>query len=1081
MANTRRSSIGLLTLVGLGLAVGPTSAHHTAAHDQNPNPPAPSGATSILHYNLGSLIIPTDGCYARSSNVGNTELANIVAPATEASAKCNSSSEKDDGLIPAYSLVFRLVQKGIPVSWAIKAGKTGWNDIDFSVVKASKAPVKWAAPGSAATNKYSAITTVAYRGAPFVIDATYAAAAIAEMNAQAGAHSEYQKVDYHIAQTGFDAPIYKTITALPKLAILDLSDAATDLHAQKTIFAQDVVSDAVLSDMRIGAGGTLWEWVTIPQVMAGALSSYDIVWVPSFDFESPGMPNATQTAFLAKLAAAADAGVSFLFQDGAIGALEGYGTMNAANTIYTASKPTTQAFMTAGGGGLIANGTSGTYDNGDSGTGAKEYTIGGDYSDPAAQFGGNVWNGIGGSKFNWKPRMDQKYKNGVRRMVYSGHTDTDSLRRWDFATWRKKDNDAAKGTIYYLGGDHWRNTTVSGFRIVMNTILTTQILQTTSSIEVSRGSPIVATVNAVEAEYTGTFDELLPPQTTPTFTSAGDAATFQFPWTTGHLRAIRLSGLSVGENNLAAISSAILYDANDKIPPINYTGTGCGGFPISDHAGCRRIFTDTTSGSTMSKLMVTTGNHTALQPMLGVSSTALADTLIGRIHAGRKSGASYVAQLGGVDRSTPAVIEPSPLIPNGRPHIVYVGARDGMLHAICASVAAQCPALGTELWAFLPSTEIGKVRFNTTRIDGSPKVVDIFGSFQGGARSFKTVLVFQTGNQSASATYALDVTDPADPQLLWKLDTAGPGVNVAIAPVHENASVKSFTFIQSAYSPTGGVAGYELRAVQTDTGDVRWTQQYPYLAPRDPDNPNVPLTAAPGGITIVPGVGSTADSILVPTLYGRVFRLDPLTGDNLYGTSPLFDFGEDFHPIGAGVSLYRDTSGVLHGLIASGGFVDPFSPSGTEWAPDDVNQYAVGFPIEADVVPVTRAQVAADSTLGVYIDFGAGQRAFSAPVIAGGEVFVATDSKNVNAADYEAVDENTGKLWRIAISGGPASSTVIRSGAGAPDVSISTGNVLTGGRTSTVLTHPAGFNATGAGTELLPTSYSSRRLWLRLR
>jgi hypothetical protein len=1069
--NKRTATVRLGTFLALAFISSTSSAHHNATHDQNPSPPAPLGATSILHFNTGSIVIPFDGCYARTSALANADVDAIVTPLTASSAKCNGTTEKDDGMIRGYSLAFRLIKDGIPVNWAIKSGKSGWNSIDFSIVKASKSPVYWRAPGKALnTTKYATITTVSYRGAPFVIDAAYAADAITLMNTYASAHSEYGEVDYHIAQSGFDAPIYKTLTALPKLAVLNINDAATNLHAPGTANLQDVIDDALIADLE----GDLWDWVTIPEVNAGDLAAYDLAWVPTFDLDQPGMPTAAQIAFIGKLADFADGGGSLLFQDAAVASVEGWGSMSGATYVQSATK--VQNFMVDSG-GLIPNGVSGSWDNGS----ATETTYSGDYSDPASQFGGDHWTGIGGSKYNWKPRYDKTYLPGVRRMIYTQHA-TDSKKRWDIATWRKKDNDATKGTIYYLGGENWRKNTVSGFRIVMNTILTTQLLDHTNTLEVARSSPVIALVDGTETEYAGTFDEILPPQSGPTYTSAGDASLFEFPFTTGHFRGIDVSLLADGETEFDDASSAVLFDANDHIPAINYTGSGCGGFPIEDDAACRRIFTDVGADDDPSVLMVVTANHDALMPMYETDTIANTDLLIARTHAGIKDGTGYIAQLGGVDRATPAVIESSPLTGTTRPTIAYVGGRDGMLHAICAEAVGECPAAGVELWAFLPSTEIDKVRLNSTRIDGSPKVADVYGSFHGAARSLKTVLTFQTGNQLASATYALDVTDPANPDVLWRLDTAGPGVNVAMGWVRDLAAIKSFTFVQSAYDPSGTVAGFELRAVETDTGDVRWTWSFPYLAPRDPDNPNVPLTSVPGGVTLVAGDGATTHSVLVPTLYGRVFRVDPLSGENFYGDQPLFDFGEDFHPIGTAVTLYRDDSGVLHGLIASGGFVDPFSPSGTEWAPDDVHQYAVGFPILTEDVPVTRAQVALDDSLGVYIDFGAGQRAFSSAIIAGGELFVTTDTTNVNAADYEETTDPTGTLWSKELDGsGTATAVVVRSGAASPDVSLSTGTVISGGRNSVTVTRPSGFDPSGATTEAQPTSSSGRQLWLRLR
>lgn len=1078
MSKRTKTSSRLATILIVALAVTPSSAHHTSIHDQNPDPPAVLGPTDIIHFEAGSLIIPMDGCYQRPQFLATADLSQIVSPQTIGGLVCNGNSDKDGGLIPAYTLVFRLVQAGIPVNWAIRSGKTGWSDLDFSVVKAGGGPVKHRHPGSAATNRYAAITTVRYRGAPFVISAEHAANALALMDSVASMCNVgtcYSKVDVHVAQVSFDAPIYKSVEEMPKLAIVDVTDAATGLANDRTGHLSGSVDEAIMADLE----GTLFDWVTIPEVNAGALTAggYDLAWVPSFDLPGASATAAQQT-FIDNLAGFADGGGSLVFMDGAIGVMEGHGTWGAS---YTQAQATVEDFQTAGA-GIIPNGTGGAWDNGND----AEVTRGQDYSDPASQFGGIVWTGIGGSKYNWKPRYDFAYDTGVRRMIYTDHTTDSTKDRWDIATWRRKDNDDAKGIIYYLGGYNWRRNTASGFRVLMNTLLATNAGNDAEIVELARSAPIVGIVDGIETQYQGTFETQFPPETPTTYADSSDDTTFQFPGTLGHMRALDVSLLTEGSTSFAdaeAVPGLILFDAADGIPTVDYSGSGCA-FPAN--GTCRRIFTDTGDPTDPTETMVTTGNVATLKPLLDSTLTDdEANTVIARIHAGRFEDGEWVARLGGVDRSTVAVIEPSPVIPNGRPTMMYFGGTDGMLHAVCAEVTAACPAKGVELWAFLPSSEMSKVTLNTARVDGSPKVADVFGDFEGG-KAMRTVLTFQTGNRNPSATYGIDITDPTNPDVIWKLETPGPGVGVAMGWVRSGSSILPLTFIQTANDPDGP-EGMEVRAVETANGTLKWAKTTPYVYPspvRDSANPDVPSTGMPGGVTLLANSGGTTiEFVLVPTLFGQVYKLEADTGDNAYGTDPLFDFGEDFHPIGASISLYRGLDdGVVRGIVVSGGFADPFAPSGTEWAPDDVNQYAVGFPVapEGDDVPVTRAEVEADSSLGIHIDFGAGQRAFSPATVAGNEVFVTTDSENVNSTDYGSGDDS-GRLWRQGLGGGSSSYVVIPSGAASVDVSLTTGAVLSGGGGGVQRTDPDGFDAVGASTEVTPETSASRRLWLRLR
>jgi len=99
--------------------------------------------------------------------------------------------------------------------------------------------------------------------------------------------------------------------------------------------------------------------------------------------------------------------------------------------------------------------------------------------------------------------------------------------------------------------------------------------------------------------------------------------------------------------------------------------------------------------------------------------------------------------------------------------MVYIGGNDGMLHAFDATT-------GAELWAFVPRTvmprlfrlaEAAYASQHEFFVDGSPTVAD---ALVGGA--WRTVLIggFQAGGRGY---YALDVTDPANPTVLWEICT----------------------------------------------------------------------------------------------------------------------------------------------------------------------------------------------------------------------------------------------------------------------------------------------------------------------
>ncbi len=100
-----------------------------------------------------------------------------------------------------------------------------------------------------------------------------------------------------------------------------------------------------------------------------------------------------------------------------------------------------------------------------------------------------------------------------------------------------------------------------------------------------------------------------------------------------------------------------------------------------------------------------------------------------------------------------------------RTPVLYIAANDGMLHALNGDS-------GQEIWAYVPRIVMpGLHRLATANwgathrfsVDGSPSVMDVF--IGGG---WKTVLVAGL-NSGGRGYYALDVTDPATPKVLWEL------------------------------------------------------------------------------------------------------------------------------------------------------------------------------------------------------------------------------------------------------------------------------------------------------------------------
>ena len=116
-----------------------------------------------------------------------------------------------------------------------------------------------------------------------------------------------------------------------------------------------------------------------------------------------------------------------------------------------------------------------------------------------------------------------------------------------------------------------------------------------------------------------------------------------------------------------------------------------------------------------------------------------------------------------------------------RPGTVYIGANDGMLHAFSALAEGSVPA-GTERWAYIPSMVIPNLwkladfdyaNQHTNFVNGSPVISDICRAncTDSASAEWHTILVGGL-NAGGKGFYALDITDPTAPTLLWEFTTA---------------------------------------------------------------------------------------------------------------------------------------------------------------------------------------------------------------------------------------------------------------------------------------------------------------------
>jgi hypothetical protein len=625
-----------------------------------------------------------------------------------------------------------------------------------------------------------------------------------------------------------------------------------------------------------------------------------------------------------------------------------------------------------------------------------------------------------------------------------------------------------------------------------------------AATEISRAAPVTASITSGGTTYTaivqGTFEK--PTGSPTTLTSAASISAWTFPYIKGHMRARDITTV----DGTSYSNGTVLFDAgaSGKIPTTistcnaPYNGT------------CRAIFTNTNSTSSTgttfgSALDVKTLDYTNATTSATIGAL-IATGITGLTTANYQSIIQKIQQagLGGVDRSTPAVIQNSSVAGNSaRPKMAYFGATDGMIHAVCASTGGTtatgtniCPSLGTELWAFLPRVQLPLIKTNVARVDGSVRVTDMYGDFTSGTgtgtRSWRTILTIETGYSlnATPAVYAIDVTDPASPSLLWEVTAPssaaavdlGAGLTLAAGPVQINGVT---TNVVVASTNNGGTASATTaaivaQAIQAETGAKLWQFSYSYPNPprgNTSDAPLMPYTGIPGGAVGVDlaGNGYFTDFVF-GDLYGDLWRVKASDGTSRNGTNtPLFAFSTNKHPIGAPPAIYSDGNN-QYAAFATGGYADPVSTGFTTNSPAQrilaiKLSYTGGTLTEATSATVG-GNVAVNQALS---GAAASDKSYSQALVVGNQLFVTSDTSDVNLSTYGTTATNTGHLTTVNLSTASTGTVVSLTGAtgGAASVVNNGTSIYTSGSVATAT------SATGTSVDLTSLPKVVRNLWLR--
>jgi type IV pilus assembly protein PilY1 len=153
--------------------------------------------------------------------------------------------------------------------------------------------------------------------------------------------------------------------------------------------------------------------------------------------------------------------------------------------------------------------------------------------------------------------------------------------------------------------------------------------------------------------------------------------------------------------------------------------------------------------------------------------------------------------------------------------MVYFGANDGMLHAVLDSTQSTGTGpmnFGREEWAFIPPDQLPRLKAliegfgHQTYVDATPRVYfkDMDKDGLVDVKDGDKVVLVCGERKGGFGYFALDVTDPLDPQYLWRInshDDAEPGKagpETVIAELGQTWSAPQFGLVKTSGDDTVG-------------------------------------------------------------------------------------------------------------------------------------------------------------------------------------------------------------------------------------------------------------------------------------
>jgi outer membrane protein assembly factor BamB len=442
-------------------------------------------------------------------------------------------------------------------------------------------------------------------------------------------------------------------------------------------------------------------------------------------------------------------------------------------------------------------------------------------------------------------------------------------------------------------------------------------------------------------------------------------STFYYPGWRGHLRAYDVSTMTPQDTTYSVLRTVTRPNADEPFGrEIVQEGVEIlwdAGLLLYDRdASTRNVYTAVPSGGDLDRVEFTAANVGVLGPIL----QDVNNDNEGLINFIRGEGREW--KLGDSNHSNPIVVGPPFEAPQkmgdgyqdfinaweDRRKVLYIGANDGMIH--CFDVLT-----GEELWGFIPYNLLPRMRdmwevFPSTGqryyehhiyVDGSPVAADVFIDADGDNKDeWRTILICGQGPGHGSALagglnyyFALDVTNPEDPQPLWEFTHPQMGETWSVPAVGKVSVLAQDTwvaFMGSGYDNNGAeVAGNRFYVIDLSTGEEEWGFDVDEVDTTAALGWNIPntLPGSPAGVDV--DQNGLADSVYIADLDGRIWKVD--VSPNLVNTTSW-----------AGEVIYEDSNNFPI-VCKPAVWVNPisvdivprlfFGTGGDDRAPGDVN------------------------------------------------------------------------------------------------------------------------------------------------